>query len=662
MDSKVFPLEYFYDESVTNFYIVFTNTTTGITVALIPVYFYVIFTQSKQLGNFKWFLVNHSIWYLSLDLAMCYFKPLVLNPAAAGFILGPLRGSGYYRTSIFFVFLMCTLAIFSIGGGAITLAYRYAGLFPGLISTLFASKISFIVYFLIHFVFSLFIGIIAIIFIGKKREDIIADALNYSPALEKFVHESSFIFFNKDVARGPIAILFYALVLVVCMIIIVGVPLFHKIRHTKTVSLTSKIHKNLLFSAIGQATISFLLLFCPLMIFTGAMVYEQPYSGPRFMIVLCGMSMHAMIEMIVTMCVVAPYRRFFVRLFQKFFGKTEQRSTAVSEVSLKLSLSYFKAFHNCKNHYLPKMDPKDFPLEYFYDESITNFYIVFTRVTTVVTVLLIPIYFFVILTQSKALGNFKWFLLNNSIWYLFLDLAMCYFKPLILCPAAAGIVLGPPRQSGSYKSSTVLVFVILNLAMLSVGGATITLAYRYAGLFPGWINVLFASKMSFIFYLLFHSGFVLFFTIMMIQFFIKEREEIIVDALNYSPALQKFTYEPSFIFFDKNIVRTPLAIVFYTLVFIMLGTICVGVPLLYRIRYTKTVSLTSKIQKNLLLSATGQAMISFLLLFCPLMVFTGTVVYERPYSGPQLMIILCAMSMHAMTEMIITMCGVAPYR
>ena len=81
------------------------------------------------------------------------------------------------------------------------------------------------------------------------------------------------------------------------------------------------------------------------------------------------------------------------------------------------------------------MNPKSFPLEYFYIESITIFNYYFTTIAGAITIAIAPFYFYIVLTQSKNLGTYKWFLLNHSIWAICFEIGISLTKPCLLVPA-----------------------------------------------------------------------------------------------------------------------------------------------------------------------------------------------------------------------------------
>uniref|UniRef100_A0A914R6Y0 NADH dehydrogenase subunit 4 n=1 Tax=Panagrolaimus davidi TaxID=227884 RepID=A0A914R6Y0_9BILA len=98
--------------------------------------------------------------------------------------------------------------------------------------------------------------------------------------------------------------------------------------------------------------------------------------------------------------------------------------------------------------------------------------------------LIAPLYFFVVLTQSKLLGSFKWLLFNYSLWGFFLTTFMGLVKPIFLTPAFAVIHIGIFQNIGSYLSTFALIAILVAIGTTCMGGMVSTLTYRYLMVFP----------------------------------------------------------------------------------------------------------------------------------------------------------------------------------
>ncbi|KAE9548543.1 hypothetical protein FO519_008246 [Halicephalobus sp. NKZ332] len=206
----------------------------------------------------------------------------------------------------------------------------------------------------------------------------------------------------------------------------------------------------------------------------------------------------------------------------------------------------------------------------FYDPVIADIFLIYSSIIGIVTVAIAPVHFYIVLTRSKTLGRFKWFILNHSFWCLLFTLSVVIIKPVILLDAASGFLGGIFRNT-SKQTTIVALFVILSLAIMSVGGICMTLAYRYFGLFPGKIRetcqslpmicFLGALHLIFIFLLGFFGGKV-----------VNIPQEVMVEqALNYSIYLEPFVHEKTFVFISEEIhMISIIAQALVTLVFELL--------------------------------------------------------------------------------------------
>lgn len=80
----------YYIDSVARFNYIFTSTTLVVTLMIAVVFFYTILTQSKQLGVYKWFIFNHTLWCFLFEIALSVTKPVLMTPISAGFVMGPM--------------------------------------------------------------------------------------------------------------------------------------------------------------------------------------------------------------------------------------------------------------------------------------------------------------------------------------------------------------------------------------------------------------------------------------------------------------------------------------------------------------------------------------------------------------------------------------------
>lgn len=78
-------------------------------------------------------------------------------------------------------------------------------------------------------------------------------------------------------------------------------------------------------------------------------------------------------------------------------------------------------------------------------------------------------HFYIILTQSKSIKNFKWFLINNSFWNILLEIGLGFLKPVFLLPS-----ISVYTEIIKYPITiTILLFYFINVGVLCFLSAVI---------------------------------------------------------------------------------------------------------------------------------------------------------------------------------------------
>lgn len=141
------------------------------------------------------------------------------------------------------------------------------------------------------------------------------------------------------------------------------------------------------------------------------------------------------------------------------------------------------------------MSTERYPDEYFYSPLAAKIYHSYLWIITILLLAILPLYIYVILTQSKTLGTYKWFLLNHTIWSILFTFEISLTRPILLYPALAGYSESVfVRDSSSFISEIIWVGFILITAVFVTGGCIMTLVYRYAVIFKNKTGFLSSSK------------------------------------------------------------------------------------------------------------------------------------------------------------------------
>ncbi|KAE9554634.1 hypothetical protein FO519_002194 [Halicephalobus sp. NKZ332] len=298
--------------------------------------------------------------------------------------------------------------------------------------------------------------------------------------------------------------------------------------------------------------------------------------------------------------------------------------------------------------------------QYFYNEEIKNIYVTLCNIFTVITISITPFHIYIVLTKSNSLGNFKWLLLNHSIWCILYELLWSFARPVLLFPAVSIYFLDPLNFFDSLLKGIIIFGLILFVGILSSGGICMTLAFRYMNIFPGPMNKLLASKNSLIFYISLHLGVLLF--LFYTGYLIKDitHEKMVSNALNYSNSLIIFIDYPTFGFLYKELLLIPTV---FTILILVIAAVCclVGTGFLIR-EFVHLDDTVAKHQKMLILSCAVQVFISMIFQVFPFTVMFLFVLLELPYTGPIAEVIECFIVCHASLEVLSTWYFVGPYR
>ncbi|KAE9547050.1 hypothetical protein FO519_009738, partial [Halicephalobus sp. NKZ332] len=315
MNSTDLLLEHFYNEKITHFNFVFTTIAGAITAFIAPFYLFIILTQSKSLGTYRFFLLNHSIWTICAELALSLTKPCFLMPGAGGFVLGPLGKIGNSTMSCYFIFADCLFILFTIVGMTMSLTYRYTSIFPGRVKKIGTSRWMMFTFLVLQSIVGILICIIVGKFFSLDRDTMDKIAIDFSPVLSKFTKEPTFVIVDREFMFFIIIIMWIILVIVsILSIIVVMALLFELSRYSYTVSV-QECERTLILSCAAQVGITFMFLFIPVMVLLYYLTFGYIYGGPTMMIFGCIFSLHAIMEMLVTTYFVLPYRRFVKRGF-----------------------------------------------------------------------------------------------------------------------------------------------------------------------------------------------------------------------------------------------------------------------------------------------------------------------------------------------------------
>ncbi|KAE9546928.1 hypothetical protein FO519_009860, partial [Halicephalobus sp. NKZ332] len=253
--------------------------------------------------------------FVFVELALSLTKPCFLMPGAGGFVLGPLGKIGNSTMSCYFILADCLFVLFTIIGMTMSLVYRYTSIFPGIVKTIGTSKWMMFTCLLLQSIIGILICMIAGKFFSLDRDTMVRMAIEFSPVLSRFVNELTFALIDKNFMLPMVFVACITLTVLSVLFIILTVALIIELKNYKYAMNNFKLQKALILSCVVQIGITFIFLFIPVMVFFYCLTYGTIYAGPITMIAVCILSLHALIEMLATVCFVLPYRRYVKSVF-----------------------------------------------------------------------------------------------------------------------------------------------------------------------------------------------------------------------------------------------------------------------------------------------------------------------------------------------------------
>ncbi|KAE9548229.1 hypothetical protein FO519_008559 [Halicephalobus sp. NKZ332] len=316
-------------------------------------------------------------------------------------------------------------------------------------------------------------------------------------------------------------------------------------------------------------------------------------------------AIHTLIEYCVTLYFVAPYRRYIIEKLgerKKLLGKLISKNTVVL------------------------VQP--------------NFYFYYSYLTLILCWVLAPIVFYIILTQSKTIGKFKWLILNHTFWCFCLENLLGIVKPVLLAPACGGYQIGFLKNA-SFKSSVITTILCYFFSLGSIVGLMMTIFSRYMFIFPSKWQRIFYRREFYIFVAFLHiiSMFIIFY--IMIPTLDFSEKELHEDSMKYDPDLVYFFNRSTFFFIDHSRHDFEDVVFLGGMSVLYVVSIAVVTVFIYQIFSNKNV-INDRIQKSLIVSSVAQTTLTCLLLVTPLYCyiifishclfdFCATVYFVKPY-------------------------------
>ena len=268
---SIFSMEDFYHPVLVSVYNVFWEVSITITTVFFIFMIYVILKNSKDIGEYKYFMINQLVWSYLFDVIIGLWKPIPLWPFYMGYSIGFFKSwRGIWAIVPFYLFLIAAIGM----GVAIfmSIVHRYIYIFPhSYIAKRYESVTVKLLFYGFIFIFMESI-IMTPVFLSYVDTEVLRKSITSEyPFMEFFFENEPSIFgYNPDL-NDQLTVLYMLLILIFLIGIIlfcIGMYLnFLRLmkRHRHTVSqITYQMQTTLFKTLFIQIHIAFLFLILPL--------------------------------------------------------------------------------------------------------------------------------------------------------------------------------------------------------------------------------------------------------------------------------------------------------------------------------------------------------------------------------------------------------------
>uniref|UniRef100_A0A7E4VW57 Serpentine Receptor, class T n=1 Tax=Panagrellus redivivus TaxID=6233 RepID=A0A7E4VW57_PANRE len=288
----------------------------------------VIVTQSKQLGTFKYFLLNQTFWAMLFELANVLFRPVIMTPYLAMYLTGGLHKLVNYQTSIALTSIWAMLYVNAQLGTIISLMNRFLFVFGPKISIFIKNKYT--VFSFIVFHIFLHLGVAYYMYTITETPELTRQHahIDSEGTLDLFFNETSFFYCGQSNAMWKswffLDVVITSSLLSSIIYFIITVFIYKK----KTI-IVSKTSTSLLVSSLSQAFLNAIFFMMPALCALGAMGLQINGSALTVNIVLELFHFHCTADMICMLYCIVPYRKFCISLFHKVVKIENPRTSTV---------------------------------------------------------------------------------------------------------------------------------------------------------------------------------------------------------------------------------------------------------------------------------------------------------------------------------------------
>ncbi|KAE9552528.1 hypothetical protein FO519_004270 [Halicephalobus sp. NKZ332] len=323
------------DSDIVKIYTYYSSFTCFISWALAILLFYVIFTQSKEIGSFKWLILNHTIWTIAGVTLATLVKPVILSPYLAGYQAGIFSKTEFITTAISGL-LLISLLFNTLTGIMMTMFNRYTVLFPAQWQEIFRKKLVLFGIVACHVIFHSANFIYLFPKTNRNAHEFHIEAIKHDPEFAHFMNESTFFFIALESYSFGLSLSIMAYVaLGGCCALIMGIFLYQLHANHQAHFIRDEVQKSLIVTALVQSFTTCLFVIGIPLTFLLFQAFRAQHTALATLIFCMVEHTYCPCDIIATLYFVAPYRRF---VLYKIFRRKEEHS--ISAISKQFQTAY----------------------------------------------------------------------------------------------------------------------------------------------------------------------------------------------------------------------------------------------------------------------------------------------------------------------------------
>ncbi|KAE9546885.1 hypothetical protein FO519_009902 [Halicephalobus sp. NKZ332] len=321
---SAFSVEDFYHPTLLFIYRIFWEVFLIITTVFFVFILYVILKNSKDIGEYKYFMINQLVWSYLFNLLASAWKPVPLWPFYMGF------GAGWFRSwkGIWAVLPFYTEIAIGVGMGVsifMSAMHRYIYMFP---TSQFAKHYESLTFKLLFYGFVLIIiecgAIIPISLFYVDREVLRESITSKYPFMDFFFENEPSIFGYDPALNNQLSVLYAFLILIFLIGIIIFaflmylnfIRLMKKNKHTVS-QITHQMQMILFKTLFVQLLLVLVFLLIPLLLALFFTAFGIRWTSFLTLVGIMFCSFHPLADFVALIYFIKPYRIFVLNIFRK---------------------------------------------------------------------------------------------------------------------------------------------------------------------------------------------------------------------------------------------------------------------------------------------------------------------------------------------------------